>query len=195
MPAPKMPTASPRRCGGNHALTNGTPTANAVPATPRKNPPVSSAASEVCPATPMNRTGTMVTADTSGNITRPPYRSVSAPTGIRPSEPTITGTATSSACCGADRPSSSLKRGPRGLSSAQAQKFTAKPTVARASISMARPSVRPVAILPLSAVEPRLIPIIPLHPVSQAPSRRRHAVVVRPVRASARAASAIGPSG
>ncbi|GAA0919252.1 hypothetical protein GCM10009549_37310 [Streptomyces thermoalcalitolerans] len=33
----------------------------------------------------------------------------------------------------------SLKRGPNGLSSAQAQKFTAKPTVASASISQARP--------------------------------------------------------
>ena len=42
----------------------------------------------------------MVRRETSGNITRPPNRSVSAPTGIRPSEPTITGTATSSACVG-----------------------------------------------------------------------------------------------
>jgi hypothetical protein len=32
-----------------------------------------------------------------------------------------------------------LRRGPRGLSSAQAQKFTAKPAVASASISHARP--------------------------------------------------------
>ena len=39
MPAPKMPIASPRRSGGNQALTNGTPTANAVPAMPRKKPP------------------------------------------------------------------------------------------------------------------------------------------------------------
>ena len=42
MPAPKMPIASPRRSGGNHALTKGTPTANAVPPMPRKNPPTSS---------------------------------------------------------------------------------------------------------------------------------------------------------
>ena len=39
MPAPKIPTARPRFSGGNHALTKGTPTANAVPAMPRKNPP------------------------------------------------------------------------------------------------------------------------------------------------------------
>ncbi|GAA1695480.1 hypothetical protein GCM10009733_108860 [Nonomuraea maheshkhaliensis] len=60
---------------------------------------------------------------------------------------------------------------------------------------MARLSVRPVAVLPLSTVERPFIPIIPIHPVSQAPSR---AVVMRPVRASAPAAlaaSAIGPSG
>lgn len=36
--------------------------------------------------------------DTIGNITRPPNRSVSAPTGIRPREPTTTGTATSNDC-------------------------------------------------------------------------------------------------
>ena len=39
---PKMPIASPRRSGGNQALTNGTPTANAVPPMPRKKPPTSS---------------------------------------------------------------------------------------------------------------------------------------------------------
>lgn len=80
----------------------------------------------------------MVAAEISGNITLPPNRSVSAPTGIRPTDPTITGTATSSACWEADRPSSSLKRGPSGLSSAQAQKLTANPTVASVSISAGR---------------------------------------------------------
>ena len=44
MPAPKMPIASPRRSGGNHALTNGTPTAKTVPAMPRKKPPMRSRA-------------------------------------------------------------------------------------------------------------------------------------------------------
>ena len=72
IPMPKTPTASPRRSGGNQALTKGTPTANTVPPMPRKNPPTSSAASEPCPARPMNSTGTMVSAETSGNITRPP---------------------------------------------------------------------------------------------------------------------------
>ena len=46
----------------------------------------------------MNRIGRIVTPDTIGNISRPPYRSVSPPTRMRPSEPTTTGTATSSDC-------------------------------------------------------------------------------------------------
>ena len=36
MPAPKIPIARPRFSGGNQLLTKGTPTANAVPAMPRK---------------------------------------------------------------------------------------------------------------------------------------------------------------
>ena len=52
MPAPNTPTAKPRRSGGNHALTNGTPTANAVPAMPRKKPPTSSAARLEWPKSP-----------------------------------------------------------------------------------------------------------------------------------------------
>lgn len=92
----------------------------------------------------------MVAADTIGNITRPPNRSVSAPTGIRPREPTTTGTATSSDCSNDDRSRPSLNRGPSGLSSAHAQKFTANPTVARASISHARPGTgAPEGELPL----------------------------------------------
>ncbi len=46
IPAPKTPIAIPRRSGGNQRLTNGTPTAKAVPPMPRKNPPTSSAISE-----------------------------------------------------------------------------------------------------------------------------------------------------
>ena len=46
VPMPKMPIAIPRRSAGNQALTNGTPTANEVPATPRKNPPISRAVSD-----------------------------------------------------------------------------------------------------------------------------------------------------
>ncbi len=42
MPIPKMPSASPRRAGGNQEFTSGTPTAKAVPPSPRKNPPISS---------------------------------------------------------------------------------------------------------------------------------------------------------
>ena len=73
-----------------------------------------------------------------GNIRRAPSRSVSAPTGIRPSDPTITGTATTSACWNDVSDSSSRIVAPSGESSAQAQKHTAKPIVARASIAAGR---------------------------------------------------------
>ena len=49
IPAPKIPTASPRRAGGNHEFTSGTPTAKAVPPIPRKKPPTSSAPKLVWP--------------------------------------------------------------------------------------------------------------------------------------------------
>src|SRR6266545_2586925 len=105
----------------------------------------------------------MVASETSGNITRPPNRSVSAPTGIRPSEPTTTGTATSRATSDSDsRPSvpSVRNSGPSGLSSAQAQKFTAKPAVATASINhgdrlgpdTAIPSADPATLVRLTSV-------------------------------------------
>ena len=44
MPAPNTPVAKPRRAGWYQALTNGMPTANVVPAMPRKNPNTSSSA-------------------------------------------------------------------------------------------------------------------------------------------------------
>ena len=50
----------------------------------------------------------MVSAETSGNMSRAPYLSVSAPAAIRPSEPTSTGTATSSDCSNELSPSRSL---------------------------------------------------------------------------------------
>src|ERR1044071_9866707 len=80
----------------------------------------------------------MVARETSGNMKRPPNRTVSAPTGIRPSDPTITGTATTRAWANGDRWSTYLNLGPWGDSSAHAQKFTAKPTVATASITQGR---------------------------------------------------------
>ena len=76
--------------------------------------------------------------ETIGNITRPPSLSVSAPTTIRPREPTMTGTATISATSDSLSVPSvpcSRKSGPSGLIRAQAQKFTANPIVAIASIS------------------------------------------------------------
>ena len=61
----------------------------------------------------------MVASETIGNITRPPNRSVSAPTGMRPSEPTTTGTATSSACWNARQvPSAVLEQRRRAGSAA-----------------------------------------------------------------------------
>ena len=148
MPAPKTPMAMPRRLGGNQALTNGTPTAKAVPAMPRKNPPTSSAAKLEWPARPRNSTGMIVTNDTAGSMTRPPNRSVSAPTGMRPSEPTSTGTATSRACWNEDSCNAILNFGASGDSSAQAQKLRAKPSVAIASITVGRRSRVAVAAVP-----------------------------------------------
>ncbi|MDQ0785623.1 hypothetical protein QFZ64_001120 [Streptomyces sp. B3I8] len=49
------------------------------------------------------------------------------------------GTATSSDCWKEDSSRLSLKGGPSGLSSAGAQEFTARPTVAGAGIGQARP--------------------------------------------------------
>src|SRR5215469_17695291 len=103
----------------------------------------------------------MVATETSGNITRPPNRSVSAPTGIRPSDPTMTGTATTRAWANGDRCDMSLNFGPSGDSSAHAQKFTAKPIVATASITQGRDSDagsdRPAARFTLLMVPTRLL--------------------------------------
>src|SRR5690606_19178992 len=74
-----------------------------------------------------------------GNMTRPPYLSVSAPTGIRPSDPTITGTATNADTGNAERLRFSANWEPRGLKSAQAQKLTAKPIVASVNIRAGLP--------------------------------------------------------
>jgi hypothetical protein len=54
-------------------------------------------------------------------MTRPPYRSVSPPTGTRPSDLTGTGTATNSARVTGRRRSPSASLGASELSSAQAQ--------------------------------------------------------------------------
>src|SRR5690348_8315883 len=69
---------------------------------------------------------------------RPPKRSVRAPTGMRPTDPTTTGTATRRDWENDDRPSESLSPAASGDSRAQAQKFTANPAVAMASIHQAR---------------------------------------------------------
>src|SRR6516165_1335 len=171
MPMPKMPIARPRRAGGNHALTNGTPTANDVPASPRKKPPISTAGRELWPTRPRNRTGTIVANEMTGNISRPPYRSVRAPTGIRPSAPTITGTATIRACWKLVSPSASLTCAPSGDSSAQAQNVSANPTVAMPSMTYGR---RPAAVSP--AVPGRLTIVAMAHPSLD----RRQAAARRP---------------
>ena len=107
MPAPKMPIAVPRRFGGNHELTVGTPTAKEVPPMPRKKPPMSSTI-RLLSTKPTKSVGMIVNAAMSGNIVRPPSRSVSAPTGIRPSDPTTTGSATTRDCWNEESPRSSL---------------------------------------------------------------------------------------
>lgn len=107
MPMPNTPSASPRSEGGNHELTSGIPIANVVPPNPSRKPTASIAPYEFR-AGISSSTGTMVSAETSGNMSRAPYLSVSAPAAIRPSEPTSTGTATSSDCSNELSPSRSL---------------------------------------------------------------------------------------
>ena len=85
----------------------------------------------------MKSTGTIVATETITNISRPPNLSVSAPARIRPTDPTITGTATMRATCDSlstPRVPPSRKTGPSGLRSAHAQKLMANPMVAIASI-------------------------------------------------------------
>src|SRR4030095_3484445 len=128
MPTPKTPMAKPRRAGGYQPDTRGTPTANAVPPIPRKNPVTISAGYEETNANVS--TGTKVARLTAGNMMRAPRRSVSAPAGIRPSDPTTTGTATSNDGAAKLSPRRSFTPGPSGPSNAQAQKFTMNPAVA-----------------------------------------------------------------
>jgi hypothetical protein len=73
IPAPKTPVAKPRRAGSNHAFTNGMPTANVVPATPRKKPKTSSNAYDCSdPAKATSSTGTADAIVSTVNIIRPP---------------------------------------------------------------------------------------------------------------------------
>src|SRR5215472_9749003 len=114
----------------------------------------------------------MVANETMGNISRPPFRSVRAPTGIRPSAPTITGTATIRACWKLVSPSVCLKCAPSGDSSAQAQNVSANPTVAMPNMTYGR---RPAAVSP--AVPGRLAIVVIAYPSldrRQAANRRLH---------------------
>jgi hypothetical protein len=73
MPAPKTPVAKPRRAGSNQALTNGMPTANVVPAKPRKKPKTNSNAYDFSdPAKATSSTGTAEAMVSAVNIRRPP---------------------------------------------------------------------------------------------------------------------------
>ena len=90
--------AKPRRSAWYHALTKGTPIANVVPAMPRKKPKSSISGNDLrLPASATSSTKGTVSSVRTGNMMRPPWRSVSAPTGMRPTAPTSTGVATSSA--------------------------------------------------------------------------------------------------
>ncbi len=71
-----------------------------------------------------------MSAANSGNIVFAPYRSVSAPAGTRPIEPTRTGTATSSDCWKELRPSRSPYQLASGAIRFHAQKVRVKPMVA-----------------------------------------------------------------
>lgn len=62
-----------------------------------KDPPTSRAPRLEWPIKPRNKTGSTVMNETTGNVTRPPNRSLTTPTGIRSREPTMTGPATTSA--------------------------------------------------------------------------------------------------
>ncbi len=107
MPMPNTPVANPRRFASYHALENGTPTAKIVPATPRTKPAtISSGKLFRTPARATSSTGGTEASSTKVNILRPPKRSVSAPTGTRPSAPTSTGMASMSEICPSSRPSS-----------------------------------------------------------------------------------------
>src|SRR6478735_5779069 len=87
-------------------------------------------------------TGTTVSAETRGNISLAPNLSVSAPAGTRPSEPTSTGTATSSDCWKELRSSRSLKAPDSGETRFHAQKVSVKPTVAVIRFRKAAASLR-----------------------------------------------------
>src|SRR5689334_13981059 len=102
---------------------------------------------------------------------RPPNRSVSAPTGIRPSEPTTTGTATSRACWNALRCSASLNFGASGLSRAHAQKLTANPTVAKVSIKAGRAPLVFGVLIVLSRIVPVSNDRAPAFPSPTGPNR------------------------
>ena len=139
MPAPKMPIASPRRSGGNQALTNGTPTANdgagdaeEEPAHEQQGVGVEGEERDEQHRHDRDgrderehdrgrRSGRSARRPRSGPASRPaPAPPPAAPRRTRSARPA--------------RPSRGTS-GPSGLISAHAQKFTAKPIVASASIS------------------------------------------------------------
>lgn len=72
----------------------------------------------------------IVSAETTGNISFAPYLSVRAPAGMRPTEPTRTGTATSSDCWKELSSSRSPYQLAIGAIRSHAQKVSVKPMVA-----------------------------------------------------------------
>src|SRR5262245_47485245 len=82
---------------------------------------------------------------------------------MRPSEPTTTGTATSSDWAAKPSPKRSLRPGASGLSSAHAQKFTKKPIVARARFRFApQPSAERPGVVAADAAVIGLVIIVHL---------------------------------
>src|SRR5699024_2053043 len=83
------------------------------------------------PKCPTSRIGMIEATVTANSIRRPPYLSVSAPTGIRPSEPTSTGIATMIALWDDDSDIDSEYRDDNGPRSFHAQKSIIETNVAR----------------------------------------------------------------
>jgi hypothetical protein len=119
-------------CGGNHLLTNGTPTANELPARPSKKPQKRSPPKEP-PKSPMNSTGTVTTSIRPVKTTRPPSRSVIRPKGMRKSDPRMTGVAMTTLIWVLESLYSSWNCGANGVTSPQTEKHRAKDSVPNTS--------------------------------------------------------------
>src|SRR5215216_57750 len=144
-----MPNTRPCMCGGNHLLTKGTPTANELPASPRKNPQKRSPPKDP-PISPINSTGMISTSMRAVKTARPPKRSVRRPMGMRNREPRITGVAMTMLIWVLDSSYSSWNRVASGATSPHTAKHRAKASVdsTRAVYAPARGPPVPTELIP-----------------------------------------------